>query len=207
MDLRRPTAPVLPQLLVVMGSRDGGDLGTGGDSELQHLHGAECAACPSHQYPPAEQLAAEAQGAQRGQAGKWQRGDLLEADWVGHGRQSRGRHGGQSGPPGLLHERDDAATGRRTRAVGGRFNNYAGHVLARTPLIGARLQQGELAAVDRECPHSNQRLIGGRVGIRDIGDAGSIGRVQHGFHGMPVLLCVGGMALGRVTVASVVRRH
>jgi hypothetical protein len=46
-----------------------------------------------------------------------------------------------------------------------------------------------------------------RAGIRDIGDAASIGRVQHGFHGMPVLLCVGGVALGRVTVASVVRRH
>jgi len=76
---------LLPQLLVVLGSRDGGDLGPGGDSEL-HLHGAECAAGPAHQYPLAEKVSAEAQVARRGQAGKWQRGGLLDADWVGHGR-------------------------------------------------------------------------------------------------------------------------
>jgi replicative DNA helicase len=72
-----------------------------------------------------------------------------------------------------------------------RFDNYAGQILARTPLMGAGFQQGELAAVDREGPHRNQRLIGGRAGIRDIGDAGSIGRVQHGFHGMPVCFVLG----------------
>jgi hypothetical protein len=62
------------------------------------------------------------------------------------------------------------------------LDDDAGDVLARSPVVGAGLEQGEFASVDRERPHRHERLIAARAGIVDLGDAGSVGGVDDGFH-------------------------
>ena len=161
--------------------RDGGDLGAGGNREL-HLHSAESAAGAGHQHPAAEQVAAEAQGAQCGQAGQRQCGDLLDAHPVWQRGNPSVGHGSQFGPAGLLDEGHYAGTRRRTGAVGCLLDDDPGDVLARPPLVGAGGEQGEFASVDRERPHRDERLIARRTGVVDVGDAGSNGCIQDGFH-------------------------
>ena len=169
---------------------EGGDLGATGGGELDG-EAPDPTAGPGDQHARAEQPAAAAQGAQRGQPGDAEAGRAFGGDGVGQRREALDRHGDALRPATEVDHRDDTRAGVRAAAVQGGDENPAGDVLARPPPFRSSGEQTQLAAVDRERFDLHEDLVRRGLGVGHAPQLGPGGGADIGEHGGRRGECVG----------------
>ena len=119
-------------------------------------------------------------------AGHRQRRRLLEADLVGQNRQLAGVDRAQLRPRARPAERDHPRAGRGPRAVRGRGDHGPGGVPARHLAgLGVIGEERDLAEVQRDRRHPDERLGGSRLRIGGVAEAQAVGSgsiVDQSFH-------------------------
>src|SRR5215471_6009909 len=163
---------------------DGGDARSGPRGELRcEMPNAAGGASDQHSF--AEKRRAISQCSQRRQTGDRQSCGLLEEDVVGQYRHPVGRHRGALCPAGVVGECHDTRAGSGTGTAGGRLNHDPADVLARPPAVRPDLKQPQLAAVEREGAHLDDRLVRRRLRFGYFVDRDrrrAVGGVDYGEH-------------------------